>query len=56
MFGDDLEVWPDESTLMKRIFHNCVIIAELIEQRHPGREKSGRQITMSSDLIYDALY
>jgi ATP-dependent Lhr-like helicase len=41
---------------MKRTFRNCAIIAGLIERRHPGKEKTGRQITMSSDLIYDVLY
>ncbi|GLQ10949.1 DNA ligase-associated DEXH box helicase [Devosia yakushimensis] len=56
MLGDDLEDWLDESALMKRTFRNCAIIAGLIERRHPGREKTGRQITMSSDLIYDVLY
>lgn len=56
MLGDDLEAWLDESALMKRTFRNCAIISGLIERRHPGKEKSGRQITMSSDLIYDVLY
>lgn len=56
MLGDDLEDWLDESALMKRTFRNCAIIAGLIERRHPGKEKTGRQITMSSDLIYDVLY
>jgi ATP-dependent Lhr-like helicase len=31
------------------------IIAGLIERRMPGREKTGRQVTFSSDLIYDVL-
>ncbi|KKB76887.1 helicase [Devosia soli] len=56
MLGDDLESWLDESALMKRTFRNCAIIAGLIERRHPGKEKTGRQITMSSDIIYDVLY
>ncbi|WP_404406272.1 ligase-associated DNA damage response DEXH box helicase [Pelagibacterium halotolerans] len=56
MLGDDLEAWLDESALMKRTFRNCAIIAGLIERRHPGKEKSGRQMTMSSDIIYDVLY
>ncbi len=56
MLGEDLEDWLDESALMKRTFRNCAIIAGLIERRHPGKEKTGRQITMSSDLIYDVLY
>ncbi|RUT34505.1 ligase-associated DNA damage response DEXH box helicase [Arsenicitalea aurantiaca] len=56
MLGDDLEAWLDESALMKRTFRNCAVIAGLIERRHPGKEKTGRQVTMSADIIYDVLY
>ena len=56
MLGDDLEEWLYESQLMRRTFRNCAIIAGLIERRHPGKEKTGRQITVSSDIIYDVLY
>ena len=55
MLGDDLEAWLDESFLLKRSFRYCAEISGLIEKRYPGREKSGRQITVSSDLIYDVL-
>lgn len=55
MLGDDLEAWLLESNLMKRSFRNCAIIAGLIERRHPGKEKTGRQLSVSSDLIYDVL-
>jgi ATP-dependent helicase Lhr and Lhr-like helicase len=55
MLGDDLEAWLAESNLMKRTFRMCAVIAGLIERRHPGREKTGRQMTASSDLIYDVL-
>lgn len=55
MLGDDLEEWLQHSILMKRTFRNCAVIAGLIERRHPGQEKSGRQVTFSSDLIYDVL-
>lgn len=55
MLGDDLEAWLDESYLLKRTFRNCALISGLIEKRHPGQEKSGRQVTISSDLIYDVL-
>ncbi len=55
MLGDDLEVWLEESFLLKRTFRQCAVIAGLIERRHPGEEKSGRQMTVSSDLIYDVL-
>jgi ATP-dependent Lhr-like helicase len=55
MLGDDLDAWLAESSLMKRTFRMCAVIAGLIERRHPGKEKSGRQITVSSDLIYNVL-
>ena len=55
MLGDDLDAWLAESNLMKRSFRVCAIISGLIERRHPGQEKSGRQMTVSSDLVYDVL-
>ena len=55
MLGDDLDAWLDESFMLKRTFRQCATIAGLIEQRFPGKEKSGRQMTVSSDLIYDVL-
>ena len=55
MLGDDLEEWLQESALMKRTFRACAMISGLIERRFPGKEKSGRQVTISTDLIYDVL-
>ncbi len=55
MLGDDLEAWLAKSALMKRTFRNCAIIAGLIERRFPGQEKSRRQVTISTDLVYDVL-
>jgi ATP-dependent Lhr-like helicase len=55
MLGDDLDAWLADSNLYKRTFRNCAMIAGLIQRRFPGSEKSGRQVTFSSDLIYDVL-
>jgi ATP-dependent Lhr-like helicase len=55
MLGDDLDAWMAESWLLKRTFRNCAVIAGLIEKRFPGQEKTGRQVTVSADLIYDVL-
>ena len=55
MLGDDLEAWLDESALMKRAFRDCAVIAGLIERHHPGARKTGRQVTVSTDLVYDVL-
>jgi ATP-dependent helicase Lhr and Lhr-like helicase len=55
MLGDDLEAWLAESALMKRTFRQCAIIAGLIERRAPREEKNMRQMTISTDLVYDVL-
>jgi len=55
MLGDDLESWLAESSLMKRTFRNVAVVAGLVERRLPGKEKSGKQVTVSTDLVYDVL-
>ena len=55
MLGDDLEAWLDESFMMKRAFRHCAMLSGLIQRRQPGAEKSNRQVTFSTDLIYDVL-
>jgi ATP-dependent Lhr-like helicase len=55
ILGDDLEEWMAESSMLKRTFRNCAVIAGLIERRHPGQEKTGRQVSFNADLIYDVL-
>jgi ATP-dependent helicase Lhr and Lhr-like helicase len=55
MMGDDLEAWLEESALMKRTFAHCAQISGLIARNLPGKEKNSRQVSFSSDLIYDVL-
>jgi ATP-dependent helicase Lhr and Lhr-like helicase len=55
MLGDDLEAWLAESPLMKRTFAHCAQISGLIHRNLPGKEKNARQVTFSTDLIYDVL-
>ena len=55
MLGDDLENWMAESTVLKRTFRDVAVIAGLIDRRLPGHKKTGKQVTFSSDLIYDVL-
>ncbi|MBL8579983.1 MAG: ligase-associated DNA damage response DEXH box helicase [Mesorhizobium sp.] len=55
MLGDDLDAWLADSWMLKRTFRACAQISGLIEKRFPGQEKSGRQVTVSADLIYDVL-
>ena len=55
LLGDDLEEWMAESTMLKRSFRAVATIAGLLEKRLPGQEKTGKQMTVNSDLIYDVL-
>ncbi len=55
MLGDDLESWLLESAMMKGAFKNCALISGLIERRFRRDQKSGRQISFSTDLVYDVL-
>jgi ATP-dependent Lhr-like helicase len=55
MLGDDLESWLLESSMMKAAFKGCALISGLVERRFRGDQKSGRQITFSTDLVYDVL-
>ena len=41
--------------MMKGAFKACALISGLIERRFRGDQKSGRQITFSTDLVYDVL-
>ncbi|MFN3230882.1 MAG: ligase-associated DNA damage response DEXH box helicase [Alphaproteobacteria bacterium] len=53
--NDGLDDWLTESNLLKRTFRNVATIAGLIDRKHPGKEKTGRQMNISSDLIYEVL-
>ena len=56
---DDLrngfDVWLASNAVMKRCFRNVATIAGLIEKNLPGKHKTGRQTTFSSDILYDTL-
>ena len=55
MLGDDLDAWMADSWLLKRTFKQCAVISGLVEKRRPGQEKTGRQMNISTDLVYDVL-
>lgn len=55
ILGDDLEEWMAESSMLKRSFRQVAIISGLIDKNSPGAEKTGKQVTINSDLIYDVL-
>jgi ATP-dependent Lhr-like helicase len=45
----------ESSYLLKTAFREVAVIGGLVERHHPGRKKSGRQVSFSTDLIYDVL-
>jgi len=47
--------WVQDSHLLRRAFREVAVIGGLVERQHPGKRKSGRQVTFSTDLIYDVL-
>lgn len=47
--------WVQESHLLRRAFRDVAVISGLIERQHPGKRKTGKQVTFSTDLIYDVL-
>lgn len=55
LLGEELHEWLEDTPLLKRTFREAAVIAGLVERRHPGQVKTGRQMTFSSDLIYDVL-
>lgn len=47
--------WVQGSHLLKRAFREVAVIGGLVERQHPGKRKTGKQVTFSTDLIYDVL-
>ncbi|WP_184025871.1 ligase-associated DNA damage response DEXH box helicase [Sphingomonas yantingensis] len=47
--------WVQNSALLKRAFREVAVIGGLVERQHPGKKKTGKQVTFSTDLIYDVL-
>ncbi|MDQ4419018.1 ligase-associated DNA damage response DEXH box helicase [Sphingobium sp. DEHP117] len=55
VIDDELTQWVEQSYLLKRAFREVAVISGLVERQHPGRRKNGKQVTFSTDLIYDVL-
>ena len=55
LLEDEFVQWVQGSNLLRRAFRDVAVIGGLVERQHPGRRKTGRQVTFSTDLIYDVL-
>ncbi len=55
ILSDEYERWVSEAPMVKRSFRKIATIAGLTEQRLPGAKRTMKQVTFSTDLIYDVL-
>ena len=55
VFEEELAEWMAASPFLRRAFREVAIIGGLIERALPGQHKSGKAMSVSSDLIYDVL-
>ena len=51
----EYQSWITEAPMVKRSFRKIATIAGLTEQRLPGAKRTMKQVTFSTDLIYDVL-
>ncbi len=55
ILGDELEEWILDSPMLKRSFRHVATVTGLVEQQNNAAKKTMRQMTISTDLIYDVL-
>jgi len=55
ILADEFVDWVQNSHLLRRAFREVAVIGGLVERQHPGKRKTGKQVTFSTDLIYDVL-
>ena len=55
ILGDELEDWMLQAPMLKRSFRQVAVVSGLTEQRYHSSNKTMKQVTFSTDLIYDTL-
>ncbi|WP_028641040.1 ligase-associated DNA damage response DEXH box helicase [Novosphingobium acidiphilum] len=55
ILADEFDEWVRNSYLLRRAFREVAVISGLVERQLPGQRKTGRQVSFSTDLIYDVL-
>jgi ATP-dependent Lhr-like helicase len=55
ILDEEYQAWVIEAPMVKRSFRKIATIAGLTEQRLPGAKRTMKQVTFSTDLIYDVL-
>ena len=52
---EGFDSWLAGNSVMKKTFKQAAVISGLIDRRVAGKQKSGRQATFSSNILYDTL-
>ncbi|MBU3023582.1 ligase-associated DNA damage response DEXH box helicase [Aestuariibacter sp. A3R04] len=55
ILGDELENWMLHAPMLKRSFRQVAVVSGLTEQHYHSSHKTMKQVTFSTDLIYDTL-
>ncbi|WP_269748483.1 ligase-associated DNA damage response DEXH box helicase [Alteromonas pelagimontana] len=55
ILGDELENWMLHAPMLKRSFRQVAVVSGLAEQNYHSTHKTMKQVTFSTDLIYDTL-
>ena len=55
ILGDELENWMLQAPMLKRAFRQVAVVSGVTEQNYHSSHKSLKQVTFSTDLIYDTL-
>ena len=55
ILGDELEDWMLQAPMLKRSFRQVAVVSGLTAQRYHAAQKTMKQVTFSTDLIYDTL-
>ncbi len=55
ILGDELEEWILDSPMLKRSFRHVATVTGIVDQQNNAARKTMRQMTVSTDLIYDVL-
>lgn len=55
LLEEELDAWLTDSPMLRRAFRRVAMVSGLTEQNHAGTRKSMKQVTFSTDLIFDVL-
>jgi ATP-dependent Lhr-like helicase len=55
ILADELEAWIAATPFLRKAFRDVAIVSGLVERQQPGRRRTGKSLSVSTDLIFDVL-